>query len=78
MLEKFDESVKQSLQSICNMKVEEKVWVQATLPTSMGGLGIRKSSDLTKSALLSSSFTTRYLVYLLPHGEPGSDTHSQG
>ena len=52
MLEKFDEIVRQSLQSICSMKMEEKVWEQAV--QRRGGLDVRKLSDLAKSVFFSS------------------------
>lgn len=58
----FDETIREALQSICNIRMEDCVWSQATLPLSKGGLGIRKSEDLALSAFLSSSYSSQELV----------------
>ena len=74
-LEEFDEIVRLSLQSISNVKMEESAWSQATLPTSKGGLGIRRSVDLALPAFLASSHVSHGLVSsLLPSGEKGIDS----
>ena len=71
-LEEFDEIVRLSLQSISNVKMEESVW---SLPSSNGGLGIRRSVDLALPAFLASSHASQGLVSsLLPSGEPGFDS----
>ena len=73
-LESFDEIVRLSLQSITNVKMEGAVWQQAILPSSMGGLGVRKLVDLALPAFLSSSHTSQDLVTsILPLGEPGTE-----
>ena len=74
-MEEFDEIVRLSLQSISNVKMEESAWSQATLPTSKGGLGIRRSVDLALPAFLASSHVSHGLVSsLLPSGEQGIDS----
>ena len=76
-LESFDEIVKLSLQSISNVKMEGAVWQQATLPSSMGGLGVRKSVDIALPAFLSSAHASQDLVTsILPLGEPGVEALS--
>ena len=76
-LESFDEIVRLSLQSITNVKMEGGVWQQATLPSSMGGLGVRKSVDLDLPAFLSSAHTSQDLVTsILPLGESGAEVLS--
>ncbi|XP_029656729.1 uncharacterized protein LOC115230736 [Octopus sinensis] len=61
-LESFDFSLKSSLESICNITLDEIGWQQATLPISHGGIGIRSSVDLSIPAYLSSVNATNDLV----------------
>ena len=58
----FDGTIREALQSICKIRMEDCVWSQATLPLSKGGLGIRKSEDLAFSTFLSSSYSSQELV----------------
>ena len=58
----FDEVLRQTLESVCNIKMDGAVWSQATLPTSKGGLGIRRSQDLALPAFLSSIYASSDLV----------------
>ena len=41
---------------------DEAAWIQASLPVKMGGLGVRRASQVAPSAYLSSSASTAYLV----------------
>ena len=69
-LESFDDILRHSIQSICNIKMESDIWLQAVLPTSKGGLGIRRSSDIVLPAFLASLHATQDLVTaILPPGE---------
>ena len=64
-------SVRQALQSVCNINMDNSTWTQATLPTSKGGLGVRRASD---RALPASCYGTHDLVSsLLPPVELGND-----
>ena len=66
-LNTFDETVRQALQSVCNINMVNSTWTQATLPTSKGGLGVRRASDLALPAFLASCYGTHDLVSsLLP------------
>ena len=57
--------------------MEGAVWQQAALPSSMGGLGVRKSVDLALPAFLSSAHASQDLVTsILPLGEPGAEAQS--
>ena len=57
-----------------NIKLNDPMWTQASLPTSMAGLGIRRAADLTLLAFLASTHATRELVLsVLPEGEPAED-----
>ena len=56
--EEFNETLRKSLQSILNVELEGSVWEQCSLPISLGGLGIRKVSDVAGGAYLSSVCAT--------------------
>ena len=73
-LNTFDETVRQALQSVCNINMDNSTWTQASLPTSKGGLGVRRASDLALPAFLASCYGTHDLVSsLLPPVELGND-----
>ena len=73
-LNTFDETVRQALQSVCNINMDNSTWTQATLPTSKGGLGVRRASNLALPAFLTSCYGTHDLVSsLLPPVELGND-----
>jgi hypothetical protein len=55
LLEDMDSLLKESLEYILNICLNTKQWLQATLPISFGGLGIRRISDICLPAFLSSS-----------------------
>ena len=70
-LEAFDAVLYESIQSICNINLDSATWLQATLPTSKGGLGIRRASDVALPAFLASCHRPQELVNaVLPEGEP--------
>lgn len=50
----FDNLLKVTLESILNIKLEDKILTQATLPVSFGGLGIRRLKDIALPAFISS------------------------
>ena len=51
----YDQQLRSGLENILNVKLEDKPWLQSTLPVCKGGLGIRLASDLALPAFLSSS-----------------------
>ena len=55
MLNKYDDLINKTLKSILNLDLVEDSWVQCSLPVSIGGLGIRKASDLAPPAFLGSA-----------------------
>ena len=64
-----------AIQEICNIKLDNLMWSQASLPTSMGGLGIRRAADLALPAFLSSTHATQEVVFsVLPEGESVKDS----
>ena len=52
----YNAQLKESLESILNIPLEETQWQQATLPVAKGGLGVRLASDIALPAFLSSSY----------------------
>lgn len=45
-LQEFDVAVRDCLTEITNNNIEKTAWIQATLPISMGGIGIRRACEL--------------------------------
>ena len=67
ILEKFDKVLQESLQTILNTKLDESSWDQASLPVTFGGIGVRKTQDVTLPAFISSVYGARETVEkLLP------------
>ena len=70
LLEKFDELIHTSLQTITNINISSSAWAQSILPAAKGGLGIRSAIDLSPPSYLSSLHSTSELVssILTPSG----------
>ena len=59
-----------------NITINETQWIQASLPISKGGLGIRKISDVCLPAFLSSLHSVRSLVsHILPNMDNEATLH---
>jgi hypothetical protein len=54
VLTKYDNIIRNTLQSIINVDLCDSAWNRATMPVSFGGLGVRRASDLALPAILSS------------------------
>ena len=54
--EEFDETIRKCLQEILNVDMEGSIWAQSSLPVHLGGLGIRRVSEVALPAYLSSMF----------------------
>ena len=54
ILKEYDSYIRKGLEAILNVKISDNIWDQASLPTKMGGLGIRKTTELSISAYISS------------------------
>jgi len=61
-LSEFDDVLRDCLQQILNVTLEDDQWKQATLPVRNGGLGIRKAHQIAPSAYLASATGTASLV----------------
>ena len=72
----FDSTLKVSLQTVLNCDLENKSWLQTTLPVRLGGLGIRNSSTLCFSAFLGSYHDVSNMVQLIiPYNIYNSSDH---
>jgi len=60
-LERFDALLRSGLSGIINISISDVNWIQASLPVSDGGLGIRSAALLAPSAFLASAAGTRNL-----------------
>ena len=57
------------LEVICNVKLDDSCWLQASLPINSGGLGIRSAVMLAQSAYLASAAgSTHVSQAILPPG----------
>jgi len=66
-LSEYDTVVRHTLKSVLNVDLTAAVWIQATLPVSSGGLGVRLASDLALPAFLSSiNGASELVLQLLP------------
>ena len=68
-LQSFDEVLMSTLSQVLNIhfNLEDPTWLQATLPVSSGGLGIRSASHLAPSAFLASADGASSLIHqILP------------
>lgn len=71
----YDSVLRAALSSITNVSLlEDRVWIQATLPIQFGGLGIRRAAQLASSAFLASAAICSTLVSrILPTIPPSLD-----
>ena len=58
LLLEYDQTIRESLVAILNIKLEGTSNIQYSLPVSLGGLGIRSAVDISIPAFLSSSYVT--------------------
>ena len=67
ILLEYDNKLKEVLQSILNVTLEDDAWLQSSLPVTSGGLGIRLASDLALPTFLSSAYgAEKGMATLLP------------
>ena len=64
-LEAFDTIIKEMITEIINVKFDRENWTQATLPVSLGGLGIRRATEIAAPAFISSHIAASQLMSLL-------------
>ena len=62
ILNSIDEIVRMTLTKAVNVDVTGEAWTQAALPTRLGGLGIRRVSDLARPCFLASMSSSASLI----------------
>ena len=62
VLIRYDTIIKEALQKILNVNLDEKAWNQSTLPIKFGGLGIKLASEVALPAYLSSVYSSKSIV----------------
>jgi len=67
MLAKVDDIMQSCISHITNCDLSANQWAQATLPVKLGGLGVRRASDIAPSAYLASYSEGRKLVASILH-----------
>ena len=58
----FDSLVREALNKILCSNVDDTAWLQAQLPVSMGGLGLRSAANHSSVAFLSSVHASQELL----------------
>ena len=67
LLQRYDDVMRSSLQSIMNVILTDVAWDQATLPVAYGGIGVRKATDISLPAYIASMAGSHMLIHrLLP------------
>ncbi|XP_055349847.1 uncharacterized protein LOC129596553 [Paramacrobiotus metropolitanus] len=54
-LREFDNLMRSAVTTIVNAHIDDKSWIQMTLPVGRGGLGIRRAEELALSAFIASA-----------------------
>ena len=77
ILQRYDNSIRETLQLILNIELSDSAWNQATLPVKNGGIGIRLAKQVALPAYLSSIASSDQLILqFLParlHSTAGSN-----
>ena len=60
-LQLFDRYLRDALSRICNASISAHAWCQATLPLSLGGLGLREASYVSPAAFLGCCLSSQHL-----------------
>ena len=76
-LRSIDKTVRSALTDVCNVKIEDESWMQATLPMRHGGLGVRSVEKLTLPCYIASlTAATTLISSIIPtsvdHGAPSA------
>lgn len=61
-LERYDEILKDSLESILNIQMTARTWSESSLPIKHGGIGIRHATDIALPCFLSSIYEVSDLM----------------
>ncbi|PSN35898.1 hypothetical protein C0J52_18981 [Blattella germanica] len=71
LIDEIDSLIRICPEPILNLHLEDNNWILATLPTSLGGLGVRRITDVCVSAFLASSYGVRDFIQsnISPYGD---------
>ncbi len=65
LLQGYDAILRKALEGLSNVSVNDAAWQQASLPVSMGGIGISSATQLAPSAYLASAAGCSQLISLI-------------
>ena len=68
----LEETIKKTLESICNTKFDDIGWIQASLPIRLASIGVRSPLDLALPAYLSSVNSCQALTQVILRNFPES------
>ena len=71
ILQEIDNTIRDAVTSITNVDLQQQAWAQASLPVNLGGLGIRKATDIALPAFISSFISTKDLVASILSSQTG-------
>ena len=74
LLADFDDCLKSCATDIYNVSFDDIGWIQATLPIRLGGIGLRRASDLALPAYLASISASQSLISEIT--QPGNIPHA--
>jgi len=69
-LSDYDRAMRESIELVLNVQLDNQSWLQSTLPPVLGGIGVRTPSDLALPAFLSSATATLPLASGICGGAP--------
>ena len=75
-LQEIDNMVRTALTDVCNVKMEDGTWIQATLPLRHGGLGVRSVENLALPCHIASLTAATPLIASIIPTIAGDDTPS--
>ena len=70
----FDDEVRRALSAILGAAISYPQWIQASLPVSKGGFGLRSAKVHRLGAYLASLFTAQPIVQHMRHADRAKET----
>jgi len=71
----YDLALRETMERVQNVQLDERAWLQCTLPPALGGVGVRSPSYLALPAYLSSAAATSALTSTICRDAPDQLTH---
>jgi len=66
----YDAALRDTIEIALSIRLDDRAWLQCTLPPLLGGIGVRTPSELALAAFLSSSASTSALADQISGGAP--------